>query len=107
MKELTVNDFMKKSGIPMHLKGYEILSKCIELGVDNPDMTVSEMYEKIYIESKCSHWSVDRNIRTAIRKGYPYMDEKIKNTLFQTVKDVPPSGEFIKTVSYAIRKDVI
>lgn len=106
MKRLNVKDFMKKSGIPMHLKGYEVLTLCIESHVENPDKTIGDIYSEVYEKAKCTHWSVERNIRTAIKVGMPNMDKKFKNTLFPHV-EIPKSGEYIKTVSYAIRNNLI
>lgn len=104
---MKVKEIMKKSGIPMHLKGYEVLTMCIESHVKNPEKTMSELYAEVYDASKCKFWSVERNIRTALRIGYPNMDSELKKTLFQNSASEPSAGEFIKAVSCAIRNDLI
>lgn len=103
---MEVKEFMKKSGIPKHIKGYEVLTMCIESHVKNPAKTIGELYDEVKEAARCTHWSVNRNISSAIEKGFPNMDEKLKYTLF-TGEKTPTPAEYIKTVSCAIRNNLI
>lgn len=103
---MNVKEFMKKSGMPMHMKGYEVLTMCLESSVENPDLTVQQLFDEVYKKHNCTHWSVYSNVKRVLDLGLPNMDKELKETLFPTGKK-PTPAKFIKTVSYAIRKGII
>ena len=105
---MTVQDFMLVSGVPMSLKGYDLLKEAIEINIEEQvkPIPIMAVYEDIARKHNANAYTVERNIRTAIRKGYPNLDADIKEKLFRNAERVA-SGNYIKTISYAIRNNLI
>ena len=103
---MTVKQFMVKSGIPLHLKGYDYLKTAIEIHIENPEETVYNIIEKVGEMYNYSDASIERCIRTAIKNGFENMDKDIKSIVFKT-DAVPSIAQYIKSVSYAIRYNLI
>lgn len=104
---MTVREFMAKSGVPMHLKGYEKLKLTLEMNIENPEWNLGKIYSEISKQYGCSYESIRKNVFDAIKKGYPEMDDTIKKIVFSGKEDSPRVGEYIKSVSYAIRNNLI
>lgn len=103
---MTVQDFMLVSGAPMHLTGYEMLKEAIEIEIEGPVKPIMAVYEVVAKTHNTTAYSVERNIRTAIQKGYSNLDADIKKKLFRNAEKVA-TGNYIKTISYAIRNNLI
>lgn len=103
---MTVQDFMLVSGVPMHLTGYELLKEAIEISIEEPVKPIMAVYEDIARKHNANACTAERNIRTAIQKGYPNLDADTKKKLFYNAERVA-TGNYIKTISYAIRNNLI
>ena len=90
----------------MSLKGYDMLKQAIELRIENPATSVGDIFLKISIKSGCTIYAVERNVKTVLLKAYPLMDTKLKETIFMNRTSVTVT-EYIKSVAYAIRNNVI
>lgn len=98
---------MTKSGISMHLKGYDSLIKIIELSMKEPDKKIGELEIIVATEKGVVATTIDRSIRTAIQTGYGDMDKNVKTVLFGDSSYVPSTGKFVKSVSYALRNGLL
>ena len=103
---MTVQDFMCASGVPMHLSGYELLKAALEISIEEPMKPIMAIHEEIAEKYGSKTYKVERNIRSAIEKGYPNLDAGIKEKLFKN-KEKVATGEYVKAISYAIRNDLI
>lgn len=103
---MTVQEFMVKSGVPMHLKGHEFLKDALMKHIEHPEKKISAIITEVASDYKSSYLAAERDIRTAIDKGYPDMDKALKSRLFNN-RDKVTTGELIRTVSYAIRNRII
>lgn len=104
---MKVAEFMKKAGVPMHIKGYDMMKQALELKVDHMDWSAERVYLDMAIKRKCNHKAVERNIRTAIHISYPLMDEAVKNAIFGSLTKRPGTGTYITSVAYAISNNLI
>lgn len=104
---MSAEEFMKKSGIPVYLKGYEYAKEAIEIHVENPSMFINEIINRIAEKRFYSYTAVERNIYNAVAKGYEYMDQEIKKIVFGMREEIPTTGQFIIGASYAIRNKLI
>lgn len=105
-KDMTVQDFMFQSGIPMNLLGYEYIKEALEIYLKKPEIGIMVMYEEIAKKHDVKSYCVERNIRNAIERGYPMLNEDIKKKIFGSKERVKVS-EYIKGISYALRNNLI
>lgn len=102
---MTVKEFMVKSGTPLHLKGYEFLKTAIELHVEDPERKVYHIMEEVAKKNEYSLINIEKNLKTAIVNGFDNMDKDIKSIVFKNVR--PTTAKYIRSVSYAIRNNLI
>ena len=98
---------MERSGIPLHMKGYECVKSCIDVLLKNPDKNMKQVYYEVSEEMKCKAGNVERNIRSVIKESYKSMDSNIKKTCFHGKKKLPTTAEYIKSIVCAIRNNLI
>ena len=103
---MTVQDFMFQSGVPMNLLGYEYIKEALEIYLKKPEIGIMVMYEEIAKKHDVKAYCVERNIRNAIKRGYPMLNEDIKKKIFGSKERVKVS-EYIKGISYALRNNLI
>ena len=106
-KRMTVNEFMQKSGIPLHLKGYENVKKSIEILIEHPEFNMKQVWSEASEALHCNYNNVERNIRFIINESYKNMDSNIKKTCFNGKKKTPTTAEYLKSVACAIRNNLI
>lgn len=104
---MTVNEFMQKSGIPLHLKGYESVKKSLEVLVEHPEFSMKQTWCMTAEELNCNYNNVERNIRFIINESYRNMDSGIKRVCFHGKKKVPTTAEYLKSIACAIRNNLI
>lgn len=107
VRVLKVVEFMKKVGVPMHLKGYDMMRQALELKMDHMDWSAECIYSAVAIKSGCKNDAVERNIRTAISISYPHMDEEVKSALFGKTTKRPGTSMYITSVAYALKNKLI
>ena len=103
---MTVQEYMFVSGIAMNLTGYEYLKDAIEISIEDSARPIMMIYEDVAKKHNANAYTVERNCRTAIKKGYPKMDADIKKKLFRSTEKVA-TGEYVKGIAYAIRNNLI
>lgn len=103
---MNVNEYMVKSGIPAHLKGFEATKRAIELCIEKPDIGCMEIYNTIAKEYGISSYAVERRIRFALNQGFRNMDEELKNIIFNN-EDHLTRIHYIKNVAFAITNGII
>ena len=103
---MSVQEFMMKSGVPIHLKGYAYIQEAIEYCIKEPDSKIGVVEMELAKAHNTTTACIERDIRTALNKGYPYMDEDIKQKLFRG-KSKATTALFVKTISNAIRYKMI
>ena len=103
---MTVNEFMVKSGISVHLKGFEAVEYAINICMENSEIDTMKIYEIVSNKFGISEKGAERRIRFAIKQGFNLMDEKLKLTLFGN-KVYIRNRDYLKTVAYAIKNHVI
>lgn len=99
---VTVNEFMLKSGVPAALKGFELVKRAIEICMENPEISCMELYEVLGNEKGISKGAVEHRIRTAIKRGFNDMDKNLKQRLFGDKVHIR-NNDYIKNVAYAIK----
>ena len=103
-----VQEFMQKSGIPNKLKGYEFIKCAIQIKLNDPNLNMSQIKEKVGAEYGCCNGTVENTMKWAIQHRFEHMDVRLRNTLFDYCKDVAPTTkEYIEGVAYAIRNNII
>lgn len=103
---VTVNEFMMQSGIPVNLKGFIVVERAIEFCIKNPEISSMELYEAMANECNTTPTGAERRIRIALERGFGLMDESLKRKLFG-IKEKIRNTEYVKTVAYAIKNHVI
>lgn len=99
---MTVKEFMIESGIPMHLNGFDMVRRAIELRIEYPDHTVCEIEMVIAQENHKSYSCVERSIRCAILQFNP-KNKNVQNV----IKDNITTAAFIKSAAYAISNNLL
>lgn len=97
---MTVQEYMLKSGVPVHLTGYNEVEMMLLESIKNPEKNFENLL-KILPRDTCG-----RTVRYAIKMGFPNMDKKLKKQLFGNEKKVS-AHRYIKTVSIAIKNNLI
>ena len=103
---MNVNEYMAKSGIPVHLKGFEATKRAIELSIEKPDIGCMEIYNIVAKEYGITSYAVERRIRFAVNQGFRNMDEELRNIIFKN-EDHVTRIHYIKNVAYAITHNLI
>ena len=76
---MTVQEFMMKSGVPTDYKGFGLLEKLIEKVMEHPEEGVLNIVTEL-AEQKGIVWRVAyMEIRLAIKRGFPKMDQELKD----------------------------
>lgn len=105
---MSVQEFMQKSGIPNKLKGYELIKNAIQIKLDNPDMNMSQIKEVLGEMHGYNTGTVENVMKWAIQHKFFNMDVRLKNIMFDYLKDVAPTTkEYVEGVAYAIRYSII
>ena len=103
---MKIEEFMYLSGCNMALRGYEYLKNAIEIRMENPDMTVQEIFRKTADCKNKTFWAVKQSVDRTIQTSYPDMDKGLKDKLFRSKESVA-TGEYIKVVAYSLKNNLI
>ena len=103
---MTVQEFMSISGVPLHMRGYDLIKESLEMLVENPNMSICKIDDTLARNRNSSNAAIKSNIRTAIVRGYPKLDANIKNVLFGNAEKIS-TAEYLKSIATAIRNNII
>lgn len=105
-----VADYLRRLGMPSHLRGYRYARDTITLKLLNPDkdyMITKELYPEVGKRNNTTWSRVERSIRSAIKVAWERGDgEFIQEVFGNTVsceKGKPTNSEFIAQVAEDIR----
>lgn len=97
-----VADYLRKLGMPAHLKGYRYTRDAITLILLNPDkdyMITKELYPEVAKKNKTTGSRVERAIRNAIEVAWERGDEDFIQEIFgntvSSEKGKPTNSEFM------------
>lgn len=107
---MTVQEFMVQSGTPSNLRGFQLIEMAIEKVMEKPHVNITDIVQEVADDAGLCWGSAYNQIRTGIITGFPDMDRKLKICLFKKYvlnRDVPPLKEYITTVAYGLKGNVI
>lgn len=107
---IVVTNYIRKIGIPAHLKGYVYLREAIMLVLDDPtriDSITKNLYPVIAKKFGTSNEKVERAMRSAIEIAWERGNIQIINEIFGYIVDIgrgkPTNSEFIALIADEIR----
>lgn len=103
---MSVQEFMQKTGLKVHENGYDLMEKAINLHMQEPESTMTEIYYELAGISRKSYMAIARCIARSVEKASMRMDAGLKEKLFKDEKKIS-AGVFVKTASYALRNHLI
>ena len=93
-----IGGILQKLGIMPNYHGYDYLKAAIETGIQNPNLLLKDVYAKVAKEFDVSVYSVDQNIKIAIKSSNSKRNHDFFIKLFK--EDITPtSKKFIFTVA--------
>ena len=97
-----IGGILQKLGIMPNYYGYDYLKAAIETGIQNPNLLLKDVYAKVAKEFDVSVYSVDQNIKIAIKSSNSKRNHDFFIKLFK--EDITPtSKKFIFTVAGYIK----
>lgn len=109
-QEEVVTDYIRRIGMPTHLKGYYYVREAIVIVVNEPEMleaVMKELYPRIAKKFKTTWNKVEKGIRSCIEVTWEKGNKKEIEELFQYTicnkKGKPTNSEFIALIADEIQ----
>lgn len=106
MEEI-IEQTLRRLGITRNYRGYNILKVAVRLVVED-ESRIRNVMEGVYkptsIELKCGYSTIERNIRTIIRRVWDTNSQALQRIATYHMDDYPPTAEFIDILAHHVQK---
>ncbi|MBR6793328.1 MAG: sporulation initiation factor Spo0A C-terminal domain-containing protein [Clostridia bacterium] len=106
MKEI-IEQTLRRLGITRNYRGYNILLVAVRLVVEDESRirnVMQEVYKPVSEELNCGYSTIERNIRTIIRRVWDTNADALQRIATYHMAYYPPTAEFIDIIANHVQK---
>lgn len=113
-RNIQINSFLKRLGLPEHLEGYKLLTEILKLCLEDDSYLYNmknKLYKELSIKFNKNYKSIEKCLRYSITICWDNMDYDDRENLFgysiNYNKDKPTTKQFIYTITNYLKNNLI